>query len=140
MAHYCDIDPAFTITQKNRFGSFLINSLRHKLQIEVENKKYTIAEKVDTLYISIPEHYERNYGINISVKHQYWFNRFLQEEFQDKMLMFVAPKLDGKKGTIKPELMKFREFYKIDEDDLPFLSLKKMWERNQHRLEHYRNN
>ncbi|WP_143007878.1 hypothetical protein [Pedobacter antarcticus] len=90
--------------------------------------------------ISIPEVYERNFGLVISIKHQYWFNKFIQDDFHDKMLSFVVPKMTGKKNEIKPALLRFREIHNITEDDLPLKTLEKMWERNRYRIPQYQLN
>lgn len=140
MAHYCEIEPSFLITQNNRFASYLVNCLRHKTSLETMTKKYQIAENLDKLMIQIPEYYSTHHGINISFKHQYWFNKFLQDDFQEKMLTTIVPHLTGKKGEIKKALFKFREKYNITEDDLPFKTIEKMWERNRNRLHLYRLN
>ena len=140
MAYYCEIEPVFVITQNNRFASFLVNSLRHKTGLEIPTKEYAIASSVDRIMIMIPEHYSHNYGINISFKHQFWFNKFLQDDFIDKMLATISPNLTGKKGDIRKALFKFRDKYNITEDDLPIRSLEKMWERNRERVPLYQLN
>ncbi|MGY4385661.1 hypothetical protein ACVWYN_002707 [Pedobacter sp. UYP24] len=140
LAHYCEIEPHLTVSHKNRYTSFLINCLKHKTQIVAEDKKYTLGVRPLKLMLSIPEHYERNYGINIGIRQQYWFNQFLQEDFIHQMLTAVSPSLTGRKGELKAQLIKFRERYDISEDDLPFKTLEKMWERNKFRMPKYRMN
>ena len=56
------------------------------------------------------------------------------------MLTTIAPSLTGRKGELKTELLKFREKYDISEDDLPFKTLEKMWERNKFKMPKYRMN
>ena len=81
------------------------------------------------LNVVIPEYYERNYGIYISKKHQYRFNTFLLDEFNDRMLDFVTPNLKGHKGDMRKHLLAFRDYYNISEDDLPYKTLEKQWQR-----------
>jgi len=140
LAHYCDIEPHLLLSYKNRYSSFLITCLKQKTQIFVEDKKYTLGDNLVQLMVSVPEHYERNYGINIGVKHQYWFNKFVQEDFIHQMLTTITPSLTGRKGELKAQLLKFRERYNITEDDLPFKTLEKMWERNKVHMPRYRLN
>lgn len=127
MAFYVHIDPVFFLSENNRFGGFLINSLKHKRQIKPSELKYQLTG--DTLMVGITEHFERNYGIYISEKHQYRFNNFLYDDFNDRMVDFVLPKLTGTKGDIRRELLAFRKKYSISEDDLPFTTMKKQFER-----------
>jgi hypothetical protein len=140
LSHYCEIEPTLTVSHKNRYTSFLINCLKPKTQIVAEDKKYTLGSNPNRLMLAIPEHYERNYGINIGIRQQYWFNQFLQEDFIHQMLTTIAPSLTGRKGELKAELLKFREKYDISEDDLPFKTLEKMWERNKFKMPKYRMN
>lgn len=140
LAHYCTIEPAFVITQNNRFASYLANCLRHKTTLEVLHKRYTISDNLDNIMVQIPEYYSHQHGINISLKHQHSFNRFLQDDFRDKMMATIVPGLKGKKGEIKTALQAFRERYKITEDDLPFKTLEKIWERNRKNIDLYRSN
>jgi hypothetical protein len=140
MARYCEIDPVLVISSKNRFSSFLLISLKHKNSWPSRDKSYSTADKMEKIYVSIPEVYERNFGLIIGAKEQFWFNRFIQDDFQDKMLSFVVPQLTGKKNEIKPALMKFREIHNICEDELSYRTLEKMWERNRHRIPLYQMN
>lgn len=141
MARYCQIDPVLVITSKNRFASYLLVSLRHKVVLPgLDERDYNLGDKTEKILVSIPELYERNFGVIISDKHQYWFNKFVQEDFQDKMLSFVVPKLTGKKNEIKPALLKFRELYNITEDELSIRTMEKMWERSRDRIPLYRQN
>jgi hypothetical protein len=120
-------DP-FILTERNRYGIFIINMLRHSDVIRTHHK-YEIKEKTDKLRIRIKEHYERAYGINISAWHQWQFNNMLRDEFQDRMLEYVTSRNSGRKGDIKNALQDFLDIYDISEDDLPFRTLIKMWER-----------
>ncbi len=88
------------------------------------------------MQIEIKEHWERKYGINISRWHQSQFNEFLQDDFHDRMLDFVKYRYTGKKGDIKKALLLFIEKYDISEDELPYKTLEKMYERKKHRIEH----
>lgn len=127
MAHYVKIEPHFRVSEKNRFGAFLINSLRHKSQLFKHDHKSAVTGV--PLLVGIPEIYELQYGIIISEKHQYRFNNFLFNEFTDRMLDYVVPKLTGKKGDVKRELLNFRASFDICEDELPYKTLEKQWER-----------
>lgn len=119
-------DP-FNLTEKNRYGIFIINMLRHSEV--VRTNRYFIQGKTEKMRIRIKEHYERSYGINISAWHQYQFNNMLLDEFHDRMIDYVISRYTGKKGDIKNALHGFCDHYDISEDDLPFRTLVKMWER-----------
>jgi len=141
LANKCAIEPHLVLSHKNKYSSFLLNSLRSKsLMLTDAENRYKIGDKPDKIMVSIPEFYEKNFGITISIAHQYWFNKFLQEDFIDQMMFCIGPWVTGKKGEIKPRLLAFREKYDITEDDLPFKTLEKMWERNRHRLPSFRMN
>lgn len=141
LARYCKIDPVLVISNKNRFASYLLVALRHKTVLPgLDSRDYNLDACSEKILVSIPELYERNFGIIIGAKQQYWFNKFIQEDFQDRMLTYVVPKLTGKKNEIKPALMKFREMYNITEDDLPIRTMEKMWERNRERIPIYMQN
>lgn len=127
LSYYVTVEPYLVLSDTNRFGSFLLNSLKHKKQIKKSDLKIRL-EGVD-LVVSISEWYERNYGVIISYEHQGRFNNFLFDDFTDRMLDFVLPKLTGKKGEIRKELLKFREKYSISEDELGFTTMKKQFER-----------
>lgn len=136
MAHYVRVEPNFKLSEKDRFGSFLINSLRHKTEINKTDLQCKITG--DTLLISIPAYIEQRYGVHISPKHQFRFNSFLLDEFNDRMLDYVVPKLTGKKGDVKKSLLEFREAYGIYEDILPYKTLEKQWERTYYCLNNYK--
>lgn len=93
--------------------------------------------KTEPMRVEIKEHYEQSYGIHISDRDMYHFNSILQDEFYEEMLKFVGYRYTGRKGEIKRALHDFCEFYKISEDDLPFRTLQKQWERQRHRLTTY---
>lgn len=131
LTYYQPTDP-FVLTEKNRFGIFILNSLRF-VHIERGNK-YTIQGATIPLKVKIKEHYERSFGINISPWHQYHFNAMLLDEFHEKMLYYVQANYTGKKGDIKKALLDFCDKYEIYEDDLPFRTLVKMWERERYRV------
>lgn len=124
-------DP-FVLTEKNRFGVFILNSLR--FSYVTRTNKYLIKGSTEIMKIEIKEHYERSFGINLSPWHQYQFNSFLRDEFHDRMIDFVSYRYTGKKGEIMPALLDFCEKYDISEDDLPLKTIQKMWEREKHRL------
>ena len=128
MAHYVKIDPHFVLTEKNRFGIFLINSLRHKKEQEDLPHNYSIPNTVK-LKIAIPEHYERNMGFIISERHQYRFNNYLYEEFVERMIERIIENNTGAKGDIRKNLLLFREKYQISEDELGYKTMEKIWER-----------
>lgn len=127
MAYYVPVEPAFIISDTNKFGGFLLNSLRHKKFVKKSDLSFSIDGVI--LSVSISERYERIYGVFISKQHQARFNKFLFDDFNDRMIDFVRPNLTGKKGDIRKELLKFREKYLISEDELPFTTLKKQYER-----------
>jgi len=127
LAHYVKVEPYFVLSDTSRFGSFLLNSLKHKRDIRPSDLKIKIEGVC--LIVSISEWYERNYGVIIPKEHQARFNKFLFDDFNDRMLDFVLPKLTGKKGEIRRELLKFRDKYSISEDELGFTTLKKQFER-----------
>lgn len=131
LSYYHDTDP-FILTEKNRFGIFILNSLR--FTPIVRGNKYTIQGHTKTMRVKIKEHYERSFGINISDWHQYQFNALLLDEFHEKMLEYVKDRYSGKKGDIKSALKEFCTKYDITEDDLPFRTLEKMWEREKYRI------
>lgn len=129
-----ETDP-FILSERNRYGLFIIKSLRHSHI--VRTGKYTMDFKTEPMRVEIKEHYEQSYGIHISDRDMYHFNSILQDEFYEEMLKFVGYRYTGRKGEIKRALHDFCEFYKISEDDLPFRTLQKQWERQRHRLTTY---
>lgn len=131
LTYYQPTDP-FVLTEKNRFGIFILNSLRFT-HIERGNK-YTIQGATKPMKVKIKEHYERSFGLNISPWHQYHFNAMLLDEFHEKMLYYVHANYTGKKGDIKRALLDFCDKYEIYEDDLPYRTLEKMWERERYRV------
>jgi hypothetical protein len=133
LAYHCLVNPQFELTEKNRFGSYLINCLRFKTQVDPETLEYSLGGTPVTMYVSIPEYYERNFGIIISKRHQMRFNKFLLDEFHDRLVSYVHPQLTGRKGEIKMALLNFRLKYDISEDDLPYKTLEKMYERERYR-------
>ena len=137
LAHYCLVDPHFELTEKNRFGSYLINCLRFKTQVTPDPFEYSIGSNGVRLMVGIPEYYERNFGVIISKRNQFRFNQFLLDEFHDRMVDYVYPKLTGRKGEIKMALLNFREKYSISEDELPYKTIEKMYERERYRATAY---
>ena len=131
--YYHSTDP-FLLSEKNRFGTFILNTLR--FSVVQRRKQYRIQGVTSKMKIEIKEHYERSYGINISPWHQYQFNTLLQDDFHDRMLDFVKYRYTGKKGDIKKALLEFVDKYDISEDELPFKTLEKMYERKRHRITH----
>ncbi|WP_231424006.1 hypothetical protein [Pedobacter sp. Leaf250] len=127
MAHYVRVEPYFILSDTNRFGGFLVNSLKHKRHIKENDLIINLTG--ETLTVSIGEYYERNYGILISKTHQARFNKFLFDDFNDRMFDYVLPRLTGKKGDIRKALLSFRDKYSISEDELGFTTLKKQYER-----------
>ena len=133
MAYYFPVDPYFELTEKNRFGNYLISCLRPKTQIQKEAFDYHISDNSVKLKVSIPEHYERNFGIIISKRHQLRFNQFLLDDFHERMVEYVYPQLTGRKGEIRMALLNFRAKFQISEDELGYKTLEKMYERERHR-------
>lgn len=127
MAHYVIVEPSFKLTDTNKFGGFLINSLRHKKHLKKSDLKFSAGEV--HLMVSISDHYEKNYGIFISKSGQYRFVKFLFDDFNDRMVDYVHERLTGKKGDIKKALMNFRNKFYITEDELPYYSMKKQYDR-----------
>lgn len=127
MAYYVKVEPAFILSDTNKFGGYLKMCLRHKRQIKSSDLKINITGT--ELMVQISERYERNYGLHIPKEHQCSFNKFLFDDFNDRMYEFVNPNLTGKKGEIRQQLLKFREKYSISEDELGFTTLKKQYER-----------
>lgn len=127
MAHYVKVEPEFKLTDTNKFGGFLINSLRHKKHIKPSDLKIKIDGNFIT--VSIPEYYETHYGVCIPKTAQYRFLKFLYDDFNDRLLDFVNSRISGNKGDIRRELMNFRNKYFITEDELPYYSLKRQYER-----------
>lgn len=127
MAHYVKVEPEFKLSDTNKFGGFLINCLRHKKHIKPSDLKI----KVEGIFImvSIPEYYEKNFGVCISKTAQYRFGKFLYDDFNDRLLDYVQPRITGVKGDIRRELLNFRNKYFITEDELPYFSLKRQYER-----------
>jgi len=127
MARYVAIDPHFVLSEKNRFGTFLINSLKQKKEI-IQSDLHCKIEG-ESLNVVIPPYLETHYGIFIPKKNQFRFNSFLLDEFNDRMMDFVLPRINGNKGDIRKALLEFRSIYGIYEDDLPYKTLEKQWER-----------
>lgn len=126
----------FVLTERNRYGLFLIKSLRFTYH-RSHAKRYTIQGAKQNMRILIKEHYERSFGVHLSARDKYQFNSFLLDEFKDKMLEHVAYRYTGRKGDIKRALNEFRDRYGITEDDLPFRTLEKTFEREKHKLNLY---
>lgn len=133
LSYYHPTDP-FVLSEKNRFGTFILNTLRfHNIE---RGKRYVTLGNTAKMKIDIKEHYVNSYGVNISAWHQYQFNNLLMDDFHDRMLDFVKYRHTGKKGDIKKALLLFIEKYEISEDELPFKTLEKMWERKSKRIKH----
>lgn len=135
LAFHHPVDP-FVLTEKNRYGLFILNSLRHS-EILRRGNRYTLQGHTVPMEILLREHYERSFGLHISKWHQYQFNSFLLDEFHDRMLEHVANQYTGRKGDYKRSLLDLREKYAITEDDLAFKTLEKMFEREKYRLTNY---
>lgn len=127
MAHYVKVEPQFVLSDKNKFGGFLINSLRLKKQIKKNELKY--HPEGSYILVAISEYWEEHYGIHISKTHQFRFVKFLYDDFNDRMLEYVLSRISGNKGDIRRELLNFRNKYFITEDELPYFSLKRQFER-----------
>lgn len=127
MAYYVKVEPEFRLTDTNKFGGFLINSLRHKKHIKP--KDFKIIIEGDFILVSISEYYEKNFGVCISKTAQYRFVKFLYDDFNDRMLDHVLSRVTGTKGDIRRELLSFRNKFFITEDELPFFSMKRQFER-----------
>lgn len=127
MAYYVQVEPALVVSDTNKFGGFLLNTLQHKRFIKPEDLVFHV-EGI-SLILLISEYYEKNYGLFISKSRQARFNKFLFDDFNDRMIDQIIPNISGKKGDIRRELLKFRAKYGICEDDLPFTTLKKQFER-----------
>lgn len=131
LAHYVQIEPNFLLTERNRFGKILIALLKKKQEILKSDLMCKIEG--ETLEVVIPAHFEKNYGIHIPERHQFRFNEILLDEFTDRMFDFVRPRMTGQKGDIRQALLAFRSIYGIYEDDLPYKTLEKQWERRYRR-------
>lgn len=88
--------------------------------------------------VRIPDHYQQNYGIHLPHKAQVRFTTFLLDEFNDRMLHFVVPKIGGRKGDIRKALLEFRDFYNITEDELAYRTLERQWSRHSEFIERYK--
>lgn len=122
------IEP-FVLTEKNRFGAFLINSLRFKTLVELGNlRKMKIRYQTALLEVELPYWYWRDYGTVITAQGQVRFNNFLMDEFKDRLMDYVAGKIK-RKGDLNIMLINFREKYGICEDELSLKTLQKMYER-----------
>src|SRR5690606_27221522 len=93
LEYYHPCDP-FVLTEKNRYGIFLLNSLRFT-EVVRNGKKYTLQGRTVRMQIQVKEHYERSFGINISSWHQYQFNAILLDEFHDRMVEHIAQQYTG---------------------------------------------
>lgn len=127
MAHYVVVEPVFKLSDTNKFGGFLINSLRHKKHIRKSDLNFTVGET--SITVQIPEYYETHFGIFIPKNAQFRFVKFLFDDFNDRMLDHVYARATGKKGDIRKALLDFRNKYYITEEELPFTTLKKQYER-----------
>jgi hypothetical protein len=121
------------VTEKNKTGSFLISNLKHKLQI-IDDDFVLDTTNCTRLKIAVPEYYQRNFGIYITPRAQLRFNKFLKDDMQEKMLDFILDRKTSKKGYIHPAILKFREKYGITEDELPFKTMQKWWDREKIRI------
>lgn len=137
LAYYQPVDP-FLLTEKNRFGAILISNLSFRKKADKEKLPRGYNRYMNTpLDIEIPEHYWIGYGSIITPRGMQRFNHFLLDEFQDRLVEFVAPGLK-RKGDLAIMLLTFREKFEISEDELPYTTLKKSWEREKHRLTRYK--
>lgn len=126
LAFYVKTDP-LVVNDNNRFGSFLLLCLKHKRHIKETDLSFKIDGPI--LNISVSEWHERNFGVFIPKDHQARFNKFLYDDFNDRMVDYVAARFNHKKGDIRKALLSFREKYSIYEDDLSFTTMKKQYER-----------
>ncbi|MBC8053763.1 MAG: hypothetical protein H7Y13_11930 [Sphingobacteriaceae bacterium] len=136
LAYHYSVDP-FILTEKNRYGAFLINSLRHKTKAEPEQLGMNMRYLTCKMEVELSEFYWRNFGNVIPTKCQYRFNNFLLDEFQEKMVEFVQPRLQ-RKGDLNMRLLTFREKFSILEDELPIKTMQKAWEREKNRITIYK--
>ncbi|HEY0056297.1 MAG TPA: hypothetical protein VGB63_13150 [Pedobacter sp.] len=136
LAYHYSVEP-FILTEKNRHGAFLINSLRHKSKVEPEGRGMNYRYLTTKVDIELSEFYWRNFGNVIPLKCQYRFNNFLLDEFQEKMVEFVQPRLE-RKGDLNMRLLTFREKFSISEDELPIKTMQKAWEREKNRITIYK--
>lgn len=140
LSYYYKVEPYFELSEKNRYGSYLISCLRHKKDIALmkEPFDYHISESPESLRISIPEHYERNFGLIITKRNQFRFNQFLLDDFHERLVEYIYPQLTGRKGEIRMAILNYRIKYAISEDELPYKTLEKMYERERHRATAYK--
>ena len=138
LSYYYPVDPYFELSEKNRYGSYLISCLRFKTQAKEDPFEYHVADRADILKISIPEHYERNFGIIITRRDKFRFNQFLLDDFHERLVEYVYPQLTGRKGEIKIALLNFMQKYAITEDELQYRTIEKMYLRERHRAIAYK--
>lgn len=134
LAYYYPVNP-FTLTEKNRFGSYLIKYLQFKTKPERPGTtEPKTGYRTASIEIEIPEHYWWNYGTVLNAKVHHRFNNFLLDDFHDRLMDYVAPNIMYK-GDLNILLINFRDKYLIDEDELPLKTLQKMYQRETHRLQ-----
>lgn len=136
LAYHYPVDP-FVLTERNRYGNFLINALRHKTKIPPEHMAMNLRYLTTKLDVEVSEYFWRNIGNVIPLQSQFRFNSFLLDEFQEKMVEFVQPRLQ-RKGDLNMRLLTFREKFSILEDELPLKTMQKAWEREKNRITIYK--
>lgn len=137
MNFYVSVDPYFAVSEKHRYGKYIL-SLLNKKSIYNDSLSKFVINKPELLKIGISDFYATQYGYILSKKNIYDFNVFLQDEFEERLIEFVLQNYTGAKGEIKKALLAFREKYKIYEDDLSTKYIEKIFERNRDRFNYLR--
>jgi hypothetical protein len=134
LANDFDVEP-LVVGKTNQYTLFLFNSLRSPEYLNLSRTYKALDPQVysDTLKCMVCEDYWNRHGSVISEEHQFLFNKFVQYNFCEEFYRFTRMRI-GKKGSLNEALREFLNFYDLCEDDLPFKTIQKMYERRNARL------
>lgn len=133
ISYYNLTTPHFQINDKNRLGIYIRTQLlKRKTNTHVGALPFTL-DNCSILKVAISTTDQKNYGIVLEEATMIDIAKIIKDEFQERMIDYIFDNRD-KNYKIYATILAYREKYGICEDELPFKTMIKWWERQRHRI------
>ena|ERR1700754_503119 len=135
IAQEYSVDP-FVLTTTNKYGIFLYHCLskpeKNVLRL-VESNPVDMSLFTDTLEVMVTEGRWLNKGCIFTPESQMHFNKFVSYDFHQEFFKYVKNRV-GAKGSINKAILSFREMNGLSEDDLPFRTIQRAFQRRNEKI------
>jgi hypothetical protein len=124
------VDP-FVLSTTNKYGMFLYHCISQpeKKPLHLVNTQ-TIDETIytDIMNVKLTDKRKREIGCIMTPESVVHFNKFVQQDFNEEFYKYVKHRI-GPKGTIYRAIMNFRAIYEISEDEYPYRTMERAFQR-----------